>query len=191
MTSPADGDGGRLANLVGAWALAVADRIQEATADAAARGAQAPAALVALREFSNGRPIEQLRSVLGLSHSATVRLVDTLEAAGLVTRGRVAADRRAIAVMLTPTGRRRADAVERARRRAVAATLAGLSASERRQLERTLEHLIADVTSLRLQERADGTPPASGWLCRLCDFDACGRDRGACPAASTALATGP
>ena len=42
---------------------------------------------------------------------------------------------------------------------------------------------------VRAEMAADGdTPedPVGGWLCRLCDFEACGRDRGLCPAAGAA-----
>ena len=178
----------RLANLVGAWSVAVADRLNDATATAAGRGGQAPAALVALHEFSNGRPIEHLRSVLGLTHSATVRLVDALAADGLVERRQSGEDRRSIAVTLTTAGRRRAERVARARSDAITKTIEALSDIDRDDLTRVLEHLVADMTTLRLRERDRANPPARGWLCRLCDFDACGRDRGDCPSASTAAA---
>src|ERR1017187_5471201 len=75
-----------LSNVVAALALALTDRISEATERAAGRGGQAPAALVALHEFLDGGTIEHLRQALGLSHSAAVRLVDRLVADGHVVR---------------------------------------------------------------------------------------------------------
>ena len=78
----------RLSNLLGAWALAVSDRVGAAAAATAGRGGQAPAALVALHQFAGGSTIEELRQVLGLSHSAAVRLID-----GLVADGHVAGSR--------------------------------------------------------------------------------------------------
>ena len=82
----ADASIARLTNLVGAWSLAVADRVTAAAAAAAGRGGQAPAALVALHEFADGSTIDHLRQVLGISHSATVRLIDGLDADGQVKR---------------------------------------------------------------------------------------------------------
>jgi MarR family transcriptional regulator, negative regulator of the multidrug operon emrRAB len=182
----ADPAPGRLANLLGAWSLAVADRITAAAAAAAGRGGQAPAALVALDQFAEGSTIEQLSGVLGLTHSATVRLIDALVADGLVARRRRAGDGRAVAVRLTAAGRAAARRVNRARAQAVEAALGGLSEAQRRSLTAMAERLTADVTALRLDERAAGIAPVGGWLCRLCDFEACGRPAGRCPAAAMA-----
>ena len=189
-TSPsADPALGRLANVLGAWALAISDRITAAADAAAGRGGQAPAALVALDQFAGGGTIEQLRQVLGLTHSAAVRLVDSLVADGLVARGHRAADRRAVSLGLTAAGRAAAQRVRRARAAAVQETLAGLTDRERRSLTALAEHLTGDLTSLRLEQRRLGDVPAGGWLCRLCDFEACGRPEGRCPAAERAAST--
>lgn len=177
----------RLANLVGAWALAVADGVEAAASTAAGRGGQAPAALVALHEFAGGGTIEDLRRVLGLTHSAAVRLVDVLVADGYVTRRRGSDDARAVAVLLTPTGRAAARRIMRARAEAVEATLAGLTEAERHSLTALSERLTGELTELRLEQRRQGRPPAGGWLCRLCDFGACGRPEGRCPAARAAV----
>jgi MarR family transcriptional regulator, negative regulator of the multidrug operon emrRAB len=182
----ADPAPGRLANLLGAWSLAVADRITAAAAAAAGRGGQAPAALVALDQFAEGSTIEQLSGVLGLTHSATVRLIDGLVADGQVARRRRVGDGRAVAVRLTASGRAAARKITRARAEAVKVALEGLSAPERRSLTALAERLTADMTALRLEERAVGIAPAGGWLCRLCDFEACGRPAGRCPAAGMA-----
>jgi DNA-binding MarR family transcriptional regulator len=181
-----DPDLGRLANLLGAWSLAVSDRISAAAAAAAGRGGQAPAALVSLDQFAEGSTIEQLSAVLGLTHSATVRLVDGLVADGHVARRRGTGDRRAVALRLTPTGRAAARRIIRARRHAVQDVLGGLTQAQRRALTAMAERLTGDVASYRLEQRAAGELPAGGWLCRLCDFDACGRPEGRCPAAMRA-----
>src|SRR5437660_3585437 len=119
----ADPDLARLANLLGAWSLAVSDRIVAAAASAAGRGGQAPAALVALDQFAEGSTIEQLSDVLALTHSATVRLIDALVSDGHVARRRRAGDRRAVAVRLTASGRAAARRVTRSRADAVRGTL--------------------------------------------------------------------
>ena len=178
---------GRLANLVGAWALGVADRIEAAASTAAGRGGQAPAALVALHEFAGGGTIEDLRRVLGLTHSAVVRVINGLVADGHVTRRPGVRDARSVAVILTPSGRAAARRILRARAEAVEATLGGLTEGQRRSLTALAEQLTGDLAGFRLEERRQGRPPADGWLCRLCDFEACGRPAGRCPAARVAV----
>ena len=185
----ADLDLGRLANLLGAWSLAVSDRVTAAAATAAGRGGQAPAALVALDQFAEGSTIDQLSGVLALTHSATVRLVDALVSDGHVARRRRAGDRRAVALRLTASGRAAARRVTRARAEAVRTALEGLSDAQRRSLTAMAERLTSDLAALRLEERAVGNAPPAGWLCRLCDFDACGRREGRCPAARRAAST--
>jgi DNA-binding MarR family transcriptional regulator len=181
-----DASTGRLANLVGAWSLAVADRVITASAVAAGRGGQAPAALVALHEFATGCTIDHLRRVLGISHSAAVRLIDGLVADGQVDRMRDTGDRRSVALRLTPAGRRTARRILAARGEAVGDTLRGLSDQEQRLLMELAEVLTAQLVDLRLGEADQGSPGPSGWLCRLCDFSACGRPDGLCPAVQRA-----
>lgn len=178
----------RLSNLLGAWALAISDRMAGAVEASAGRGSQAPAALVALDQFADGSTIEELRQVLGLSHSAAVRLIDSLVADGHVRREPAAQDRRSVALTLTASGRTTARRISAARQRAIETTLEGLTNAELRALTRLAERLTADVASLRLGERREGTTPTGGWLCRLCDFQACGRPEGRCPAATSAAA---
>jgi MarR family transcriptional regulator, negative regulator of the multidrug operon emrRAB len=164
-------DGARDANLLGAFVLAVAERLDRATRDAAASGGAAPAALVALESFLDGSSIDTLRKPLGLSHSAAVRLVDRLAAAGLVRR-EPGADARSVAVFLTDAGRRVSERVQEGRMRAMADVLAPLDGPDRDQLARLHERLLGSLTS----GRAD-----AGHICRLCDSHACGHERGLCP----------
>ena len=160
----------RLANVVGAWTLAVGDAVTAAAATAAGRGGQAPAALVSLHEFAAGS-------------TATVRLIDGLVADGHVTRTHHADDRRSLALTLTPLGRRTARRILAARREALQGPLERLSEQERSSLMHLAEALTGQFVDLKLDERARGNAQRSGWLCRLCDFDACGRPDGLCPAA--------
>lgn len=184
----ADPELGRLANLLGAWSVAVSDRINAAAEAAAGRGGQAPAALVSLEQFAEGSTIEQLSAVLGLTHSATVRLIDALVADGHVARRRRRGDGRAVSIRLTASGRAAARRIGRARSQAVQHVLGGLTGPQRRALTAMAERLTGDLAALRLEQRAEGAVPAGGWLCRLCDFGVCGRPDGRCPAAATAHA---
>jgi DNA-binding MarR family transcriptional regulator len=182
----ADPELGRLANILGAWALAVSDRVTAAAAAAAGRGGQAPAALVALHQFAGGGTIEDLRQVLGLTHSAVVRLIDGLVADGHVARRESRGDRRSVALALTPSGRAAARRILRARAQAVETTLDGLTDAQRRSLTTLAERLTGDLAARRIEERQRGAIPPAGWLCRLCDFQACARPEGRCPAARRA-----
>src|SRR3954465_4169390 len=75
----------RTANLVGAWALVVADAVTRTTERETGLGGAVPAALVTIGAYLD-QSIEELRGALGLSQPGTVRLVDRLEAEGWVRR---------------------------------------------------------------------------------------------------------
>ena len=184
MSAAADA---RLANLVGALALALSDRMRDVTEVATGHHATAPAALVALHEFLDRGTMDQLRRVVGLTPSGAVRLVDRLVDAGLVDR-RGGSDGRSVALVLTPKGTAAAQRVLAARASALDGLLGELSDGERAALTDLSEKLLASITTQRLAARDVGETPAGGWLCRLCDFDACGRPDGVCPTANAAAA---
>lgn len=147
----------------------------------AALGPSAPAALAAMHEFLDGGSVTQLSSVLGLSHSGTVRLVDRLATEGLVERVG-AEDGRAVSVVLTRHGRGTAARILRAREESLASALGALSAEAVEDLGATLDAMLTTVTRARLEERsARPAERSQPWLCRLCDFAACGRSEGNCP----------
>jgi DNA-binding MarR family transcriptional regulator len=165
------------ANLLGALALAVTDRTADAVGGAAGQSASAAAALSALHQFLDDPPVDRLRQVLGLTASGTVRLVDRLEEAGLVTRG-PGADGRSVSVRLTAAGRRAAKRVTAARGAVLDDALSSLDAAQREQLDGMLGQVLVGLMR---------GPGATRWMCRLCDMSACGRDEGRCPVANAAL----
>jgi DNA-binding MarR family transcriptional regulator len=183
-----DGDAAALINRVGALLLVAHDSMAEAAGRAMGRGAQAPAALVALREFLEDATIQQLSDVIGLTHSATVRLVDRLVADGYVLRQGGGRDGRTVAIRLTKAGTAAAERVRQARRRAVEELLTALSDQERRALATKVDKLLVGATRRQLESRARGEP-VGGWMCRLCDLGACGRPEGRCPVAATPAET--
>jgi MarR family transcriptional regulator, negative regulator of the multidrug operon emrRAB len=171
-----NGDDLRAQNLVGSGALVVADRLREAVTGAAGLEGSAPAALVALDLYAEGEGVDMLARALSLTHSGAVRLVDQLVRRGLVRRVPSERDRRAVALSLTAAGRRAAQRVAAARHRALADTLAPLSATEREALGELLGRVVAGQTA--------GVEDARR-VCRLCDADACGHpDR--CPVTQAA-----
>lgn len=146
----------------------------------AALGPSAPAALAALHEFIDGGSVTQLSSVLGLTHSGTVRLVDRLAVEGLVDRVGMK-DGRAVSVVLTRAGRRMALQIFQAREKTLTMTLSGLSSEELNDLAAAMDTMLATVTLARAEDRsAHSHDRPQPWLCRLCDFAACGRSQGDC-----------
>ena len=160
----------RQANLLGTLSLAVTGRVEAAVASSP-HGPSAPAALSALEGYLGGEPIDALARVLGLTHSGAVRLVDRLAAAGLVERRR-GGDGRSVAVTLTPGRPSRRGRDPGGARGALAEALAVLGAGERRALTELNEKLLAGLTSDRASARR---------ICRLCDIEACGHERGHLP----------
>jgi DNA-binding MarR family transcriptional regulator len=139
----------------------VADAVTNAVVRAVGAGGAVPAALVTIDAYPH-RSIEQLRSALGISQPGTVRLVDRLEREGWAQRK--AGDGRALAVALTPAGRRVVARLLAARDEALGEVLEPLGPAERDQLTPILEKLLA----ARTRERQD-----LEHLCRLCRRSVC------------------
>jgi MarR family transcriptional regulator, negative regulator of the multidrug operon emrRAB len=175
----------RLANLLGAASTGVADAMEEAMLAVAGLDGSAPAALVAFLDFSPHGSVRALSEVVGLTHSGAVRLADRLVAAGYVER-HAGADARSLTLTLTPSGRVVARRIRAAREGTLRQVFEELSGDQRAALGEICEQLIATLTRLRLEQRAAGGVPAGGALCRMCDFAACGRHEGHCPAARAA-----
>jgi DNA-binding MarR family transcriptional regulator len=168
----------RTAQLLGALALTLADRTGAAVEhDAGVAGSDA-AALVTLRNYAEGEPLDLLRRALALSHPGVVRLADRLQARGLVERHRSARDGRAVALRLTTAGREAADAALAARGEAIAAALEALDPAQRRALAPMLERMLGAQTT---------DSDASLVICRMCDPDVCGHPD-CCPVTRAAIA---
>ena len=175
----------RVANVLGAFALALSDELEAATAQAAGHAGAGPAALVALSDLLAGRSVDVLRRAVGLTHSGGVRVVDRLVDDGLVER-RPGPDGRSVSLALTPAGRRLAGDVRDARHGVLQRALDVLDDREQADLSAILDKLVGGQVARRLESRAAGATPPGGWLCRLCDTVACGRPEGRCPAANAA-----
>ncbi len=167
----------RLSNLLGALALAVVDAQEDRARAVSGLGPSAAAAVNTLAEYP-GETVAGLATVLGLTHSATVRLVDDLARRALLAR-RPGADRRSVALHLTEQGRELRAAMVDARAHALADVLAGLDLAEREALDGLVTALLRRLTTGR--QSADH-------ICRLCDEAACGRED--CPVERRAVEIG-
>jgi DNA-binding MarR family transcriptional regulator len=173
----------QLINWVAVAALAISDAIYDSLEASTRQDRSAAVALVALADLAHGGSVQSLSSVLGVTHSGCVRIMDRLARDGLVDRG-PGADGRTRSLALTPEGRRLARRLRRARDDAVVAALRHLSGEQRKQLRGISRAVVATSARDRLEHRRSGWSPGGGWLCRLCDAAACGRDAGQCPAAN-------
>lgn len=158
-------------NLVGAFAVAAADRIQASAGAAVDRPGTDTAALLLMTTTLEGSTQDALARALGLTQSGATRLVDRLVAEGLIRRD-PGPNRRTVALTTTAAGRATAAAGLVAREQACADLLDPLSGTERRTLSRLLEKLLRPLPA---------TLPGAHRICRLCDPDACGHERGRCP----------
>lgn len=164
-------DSARAANLLGAFALVVAERVRSATDDATGRPTSDTAALVALTTTLGGASQDTLAAVLGLTQSGAVRLVDRLSRDGLVER-RQGPDGRTSAVVVTSSGRSAARRALDGRHETIRGVLAVLDDADRDRLTLLLEELLSGLTTSRA---------AAYRICRLCDPAVCGHDAGRCP----------
>ncbi len=156
----------RTGNLLGAAALAISGAVEASFATS--RSEAANAALVIMLQWPP-RSIGHLAGVLRRSHSATVRLIEELEAQQLVEKC-AGADRRAVVARLTAAGRREARRILAARSGLLDDMVAGLDAQERHELTRLLEKVLPMLTADR---------NACDHICRLCELSACPQER--CP----------
>src|SRR3954447_6828431 len=173
----------RLENLLAALALNLGEETSAALERASGLAGRAPAALLALEEFLGEAHVGRLAEVLGLTHSGAVRLVTQLEREGLAVR-RTGGDRRRVQVRLTDRGRRRAQQAREARDEVVRQATGLLTEAEADTLEELLDRVVRARVERRVERRRAGEPGA--WWCRSCDFAACGRPEGRCPAQVTA-----
>lgn len=158
----------RTANLLAAFAGEVTAR---ANAALKSHPNQTDSAFAALNimSFWEGITNAQLARALELSHTATVRLVDKLEAQGYV-EAREGDDKRATHLYLTAAGRKAVQPALVAHCAAVNKYLGALTTAEEKQLTRLLEKLMRPLGT-----NAYGV----SHFCRLCDFAAC--PAGQCP----------
>jgi MarR family transcriptional repressor of emrRAB len=173
----------RLDNLLAALALNLGEETTAALERASGLTGSAAVALLALEEFLGDAHVGRLADVLGLTHSGAVRLVTQLERDGLAVR-RPGDDRRRVEVRLTGRGRRRAREARAARDEILHQATGRLTAAEADTLEGLLDKLVTARVGTRAERRRAGEPGA--WWCRTCDFAACGRPEGRCPAQVTA-----
>jgi DNA-binding MarR family transcriptional regulator len=154
--------------MLAAFAGEISERVRTAIKNHPNQTDSASAALN-IMGFWEGITNAQLARALKLSHTATVRLVDRLEAHGLV-EARSGEDKRATHLHLTQAGRDAVLPMLAARCAAVERYLTVLTPAEENQLSALLEKLVQPL----------GTDAYSVChFCRLCDLATCPAEQ--CP----------
>jgi MarR family transcriptional repressor of emrRAB len=149
-------------NVIGAFALALADDLKGAMQDLADGNESACSALIVIGQES-GLSVDRLSKILRLSQPGTVRLVDRLAGAKLVER-KTGSDRRSVALRLTDAGKRQVKSLLVGRQCALSQALRGLDDWERSTLSAIANKVLGGLERSEIE---------CDRRCRLCDDAAC------------------
>jgi DNA-binding MarR family transcriptional regulator len=158
----------RLKNLLGAASVAIFDAQSAAMARQAGLKHSASAVVLTLGQH-DVTTISELAKIVGITHSAMVRLIDGLERDALVTRQR-GQSLREVSISLTDSGRDLFGKLRQAQFKVLGSLLQGLPDGEKLALESALSHILMTLTCNR---------ESANHICRFCNEDVCGQDR--CP----------
>ncbi|NPD16655.1 MarR family transcriptional regulator [Xinfangfangia sp. D13-10-4-6] len=152
----------KVANMLGALAIVLADDLREAVNSALATTGETAAAIIMLGAHP-GLTIGEVAEALSISHSGAVRLIDRLERDGLVGK-RPGADARTMLVELSSEGMAQRKIALRKRGAVLDRAVSLLDAQDEELLGRTLDKLLRGLL----------TRPEHGYrYCRMCDEDKC------------------
>lgn len=154
------------ANILGALAVLIQDRVESAWQSHLDLSPMAAAALVQI-DNEPGSSIENVAGRIGLTHSATVRVIDKLAERGLVEKDRARKDARAQSLKLSKAGKRVVQELHGARNQVTDDLLTDLSATQREALERAVSTILH--RTVEPGREADVT-------CRVCDDRRCSPD---------------
>jgi DNA-binding MarR family transcriptional regulator len=149
-------------NILGAFSMVLNDEIRAAVNEALGTSGETGSAIIMLGA-NPGLTIAQVAHALGLTHSGCVRLIDRLEAEGLVAR-KPGVDQRSVALELTKAGRKKRIIALKQRERVLLKATARLSDGEVRDFEVIVDKLLRGL----LTDRGD-----SYRFCRMCDEGTC------------------
>jgi len=157
------GGAAHAANILGALALLIQDRVQARWQEELDLSPMAAAALSQI-EQEPGCTIDQVASRIGLSHSATVRVIDKLAERDLVTKDRARQDARAQSLKLTKAGKRMAQQLHNARNQVTDGLLSLIKPEQVAALHNAVGAILHEAITTR--QEGDVT-------CRVCDESRC------------------
>ncbi|HEX2581036.1 MAG TPA: MarR family winged helix-turn-helix transcriptional regulator [Dongiaceae bacterium] len=157
-----------LANITGAFALILSDRIATMAETSLGYSGETAAALVTIGA-EPGHSVDWLSKVLALSQPGTVRLVDRLVQEGWVDRGR-GRDKRSVALYLSESGKEQRRKILALRQDYLESLIEQLPRHHKIQLQAALHVLLHNMTT---------DAYAACRICRLCNEEKCEMPR--CP----------
>ena len=146
-----------LANKIGALSFALLDEADSSNT----RSQSTISTLLTLFHWGD-MPITHVAKIIGLSQSATTRLIETLRVEGLVRQGQTKGRLRPAS--LTAAGRRLAERLQSKRQSHLEFAIKSLSNTECEQLDIILSQVLAEFVEDR---------PSAKRLCRQCDHRIC------------------
>jgi DNA-binding MarR family transcriptional regulator len=165
MAEPAGGST-HTANILGALSLLIQDRVESTWQSALDLSPMAAAALVQI-DNEPGSTIEAVAGRIGLTHSATVRVIDKLAERGLVEKDRARRDARAQSLKLSRAGKGTLQQLHATRNQVTDGLLTGLDPAQRAALESAIRAILHRC--VEPGREADVT-------CRVCDDRRCTPD---------------
>jgi DNA-binding MarR family transcriptional regulator len=166
----------RVGNLLHAMATAVTDQHMLAMTAGSQLSSSGIAAVLTLGQHDR-QSASDLASVTGLSHSATVRLIDRLESDGLVQRSEDKQGR-TVPISLTDKGLIEYQNLRSCQSEFLHNLLCKLSPEEKQDLEQLLLSLLSKLTTSK---------EAGDHICRFCDEGIC--EQTSCPVETAHLQT--
>ena len=151
------------ANWLGTLAVLIQDRVEARWQAELDLSPMSAAALVQVEQES-GCAIDLVATRIGLSHSATVRLIDKLVERDLVSKDRARDDQRAQSLKLTKAGRKLAAQLHQIRNRVTDHLLGLVSPAEGQALGKAVATIL---------HRAVTTKREGDMVCRVCDEGRC------------------
>jgi len=159
-------DSAHTANILGALSVLIQDRVEGAWQSSLDLSPMAAAALVMIDVYPSSS-IERVATGIGLTHSATVRVIDKLAERGLVEKDRARQDARAQSLKLSKAGKRVLEQLHEARNRVTDELLSGLPAAQRNALDEAISAIL---------HRCVEPGPEGDITCRTCDDRRCTPD---------------
>ena len=151
------------ANWLGTLAILIQDRVEARWQAELDLSPMSAAALVQVEQEA-GCAIDLVATRIGLSHSATVRLIDKLVERDLVAKDRARDDQRAQSLKLTKSGRKLAAQLHQIRNRVTDDLLGLVSPAEGQALGKAVATIL---------HRAVTTKREGDMVCRVCDEGRC------------------
>ena len=152
-----------LSNLVGAFATAVASEVETNISELGGRSLSHEVALVAIHNHPH-ETIDILSKVLGITHSGTVRLINTLEKEGLVERHKSPQDARSVVLCVTLDGRIRVESILKSREGVTSKLLESFDDNQKQDFLKLLEIAMSNLTDKEVEARR---------VCKLCNEGVC------------------